>query len=307
MFKFPGIKNKKYFKLFYYLLLIVITSIAIAISADRYIYNRISISYINSINPYSEKSSVLNKKNLTARDIAYYNPILKNNVFDARINGPLINYSHKSNFASLNVKLIGTIKGKINYAFFLIPTGSLKKEIFVKTGSIIKNGFILYKVNLKSVIISKNGQTLKVSIIKEQSNANTNSQGAIPLNQNVPNAQNSILSLSRAIKKVGKYSYDINKSMIKKSELNSIFTQMHAVPDIIGNKIVGFKVLNIMPSGIFHYMGFKIGDIIKDINGTPLNSPQEAINLLSGIMYQNSVNVNIVRGNKKLTLSYSIQ
>ena len=307
MFKLFSVKNRKYFKLFYYMLSIVIASIAIAILADRYIYNKISISYINSINPYSENGSVLNKKNLTAMNIKYYNPILKDNIFDARIDGPLINYNHKSNFASLNVKLIGTIKGKINYAFFLIPADNSRKEIFVKARHIIKNGFILYKVNSKSVIISKNGQTLKIDMTKEQSSAGANFSSAIPSNQNMPNAQNSILSLRRAIKKVGKYSYNVNRSMIRKSELNSIFTQMHAVPDIAGNKIIGFKVLNVMPSGIFHYMGFKIGDIIKSINGTPLNSPQEAVNLLSGIMYQNSVNVNIIRGNRKITLGYTIQ
>ncbi len=299
-----NLKFNKYIKLVYYLFLTVIISIFIAVLMDGYLYNKIFMAYINNLNPYSK--SALSSKRLEPSNINYYNPILKDNVFNADINGSLVNYNPNATFLALNVKLIGTIKGNINYAFFL--NGA--KEIFVKAGDKINGGFTLYKVNYKSVLISKNGEMLKVHLIKGQPVINSYSAGGTPLVPNALSLQNGLnntLNLGRAIKKVGMYSYDIDRSMIKKNELNSVFTQMHAVPDIVNNKIVGFKVINVMPGGVFSYMGFKPGDVIKSINGTALNSPQEAINLLSGIMYQNNVNVNLIRGNQKLTLSYSIQ
>ena len=299
-----NLKFNKYIKLVYYLFLTVIISIFIAVLMDGYLYNKIFMAYINNLNPYSK--SALSSKRLEPSNINYYNPILKDNVFNADINGSLVNYNPNATFLSLNVKLIGTIKGNINYAFFLNGV----KEIFVKEGGRINGGFTLYKVSYKSVLVSKNGETLKVHLIKGQLAINSYSAGGTPLAPNALSLQNGLnntLNLGRAIKKVGMYSYDIDRSMIKKNELNSVFTQMHAVPDIVNNKIVGFKVINVMQGGVFSYMGFKPGDVIKSVNGTALNSPQEAINLLSGIMYQNNVNVNLIRGNQKLTLSYSIQ
>ena len=299
-----NLKLNKYIKLVYYLFLTVIISIFIAVLMDGYLYNKIFTTYINNLNPYSKNS--LSSKRLEPSNIDYYSPIFKGNVFNADINGSLINYNPNVTFSSLNVKLIGTIKGNINYAFFL--NGA--KEIFVKVGDKIHGGFTLYKVNYKSVVVSKNGEMFKVYLIKRQPVTNSYSANKIPLMPNALTQQNGLnntLNLKRAIKKVGRYSYDIDRSMIKKNELNSVFTQMHAVPDIVNNEIVGFKVVSVMPTGVFSYMGFKPGDIIKSVNGTALNSPQEAINLLSGIMYQNSVNVNLIRGDQKLTLSYSIQ
>ena len=301
-----NLKFNKYIKLVYYLFLTVIISIFIAVLMDGYLYNKIFMAYINNLNPYSK--STLSSKRLEPSNINYYNPILKDDVFNADINGSLVNYNPNATFLPLNVKLIGTIKGNINYAFFLNGT----KEIFVKAGGKIHGGFTLYKVNYKSVLVSKNGEILKVYLIKVKGQPAINNYSAsrIPLMPNAlsrQNAPNNTLNLGKAIKKVGMYSYDIDRSMINKNELNSVFTQMHAVPDIVNNKIIGFEVMSVMPGGVFSYMGFKPGDVIKSVNGTALNSPQEAINLLSGIMYQNNVNVNLIRGNQKLTLSYFIQ
>ncbi len=90
-------------------------------------------------------------------------------------------------------------------------------------------------------------------------------------------------------------------------DLNSIFTQMHTVPDIVNGKIIGFKVLTVVPTGIFAYMGLRPGDAIKSINGTPLSSPQEAVNLLSGLMNENNVSIDLTQGAQNITMNYRIE
>jgi type II secretion system protein C len=238
--------------------------------------------------------------------IELYAPILKYNALNTDINGPLISYNSKTYFMPLNFNLIGTIKGSINYAFFV--NKSTHKEVFVSQGSEIKPGYYLSKVNLRNVIVVSFGKNFIIRLIK------INGKSSSGQNYNSANYTNSPplglsnnMALGSAIKKTGPYSYLIQRSKIKQSDLNSVFTQMHAVPDIINGNVIGFKVLSVTPSGIFSYMGFQPGDVIKSINGTALSSPQEAVNLLTGLMNENNVSINMTRGSQNLTFNYRIE
>ena len=206
---------------------------------------------------------------------------------------------------SLNLTLIGTISGNLNYAFFINKeTG---KELFLPIGAEVRRGYYLTTINLKSVIISGFGKKFSIPLAKIKNENGSASNISVGYPHNTAQSENPLSPLSSAIKKTGHFSYLIDRSKIKKRDLNSIFTQMHAVPDIIGGRITGFKVLTLVPTGIFAYMGFQPGDIIKSINGTPLSSPQEAVNLLSGLMNENSVFINMTRGAQNITLNYKIE
>ncbi|MHB1664958.1 MAG: PDZ domain-containing protein [bacterium] len=300
-FKF---NKTKLLKELFKLLFVILLSFFAGISAINFMKYKIFSFNMTLMN----KKQVSFKSNLTAKktSIEFYAPILKHNPLNAEINGPLISYNSKTYFMPLNFNLIGTIKGSINYAFFL--NKSTHKELFVPQGSEIKHGYYLGKVNFHNVIVTSFGKNFIVHLVK------INAKGSSAQNHNGVNRTNSqplgILNntaLNSAIKKTGQYSYLIQRSKIKKSDLNGIFTQMHAVPDIINGRVIGFKVLSVVPNGIFSYMGFQPGDIIKSINGTSLSSPQEAVNLLSGLMNENNVNINMTRGNQNLTFNYRIE
>ncbi|MHB1679533.1 MAG: PDZ domain-containing protein [bacterium] len=284
---------------------VILLSFFASISAINYIKYKIFSFNMTLIN----KKQVSFKNNLTAKktSIELYEPILKYNLLNAGINGPLISYNSKTYFMPLNFNLIGTIKGSINYAFFI--NKSTHKELFVPQGSEIKTGYYLSKVNFRNVIVTSFGKNFIIYLVKinAKSASSQNHNGA----KNYANSQTAGIlnnkSLNSAIKKTGQYSYLIQRSKIKKSDLNSIFTQMHAVPDLINGRIIGFKVLSVVPGGIFSYMGFQPGDVIKSINGTSLSSPQEAVNLLSGLMNENYVNINMTRGTHNLTFNYRIE
>ena len=236
--------------------------------------------------------------------IKRYSDILKFNPLNAVVNGPLLNFNAKDFTPSLNLTLIGTISGSFGYAFFINKTDG--KELFIPQGAEIKPGYYLSAVRLKSVVISGFGRRFAVYLVKIK-NGNVSAFSSGPAAASIPRPAGSMASLSSAIKKTGQYSYLIDRSKIKKSDLNSIFTQMHAVPDIVNGRIIGFKVLTVVPTGIFAYMGFQPGDIIKSINGTPLSSPQEAVNLLSGLMNENNVSIDITQGTRNITMNYRIE
>jgi type II secretion system protein C len=291
---------KELFKFLSVMLLSFFTAISVInfIKYKIFSFNMALISHSHT----AIKGNYISKKTT----IELYAPILKYNTLNADINGPLISYNSKAYFMPLNFNLIGTIRGSVNYAFFV--NKSTHKEIFVSQGSEIKPGYYLNKVNLCNVTVTSFGKNFIIRLIKinGKSPSSKNYNGI----NNINTTHGSLLNntaLGSAVKKTGPYSYLIQRSKIKQSDLNSVFTQMHAVPDIINGKVIGFKVLSVVPSGIFSYMGFQPGDVIKSINGTSLSSPQEAVNLLTGLMNENNVSINISRGNQNLTFNYRIE
>ncbi len=296
------LKNKDgIYKILFKLFIIFIVSIFASNAAIKFItYEIFEYDLLEAgITPQTFNINSVRKK----PTIRQYSGILKYNPLNAVVNGPLLNFNSKDFTPSLNLTLIGTISGSFGYAFFINKTDG--KELFIPQGAEIKPGYYLSAVKLKSAVISGFGRRYTVSLVKIK-NGNT-SFSSSPAVGNISHPASPMSSLSSAIKKTGRYSYLIDRSKIKKSDLNSIFTQMHAVPDIVNGKIIGFKVLTILPIGIFAYMGFQPGDIIKSVNGTPLSSPQEAVNLLSGIMNENNVSIDVTQGTQNITMNYRIE
>ncbi|MHB1660778.1 MAG: hypothetical protein ACYCSQ_02305 [bacterium] len=292
-------KSKKALQFYAYLLAVIFLSVFAAFLTVNYIKYKIISADIHLIHPYSPDGSIASKP---LPNIRLYAPIIKNNPFNAAVNGQLMQYRGNGSLLPFSLKLIGVIKGAINFAFF---TNNLKsgKETFTEQGAAVIPGYTLYRVNSRSAVIESGGTKLTVHLVKASaagSYAGGQARTTTGLNGSPLSA------LNKAIKKTGPFSYEINKSMLRKSELNSIFTQMHAVPDIVNGKIIGYKVLTVVPSGIFNYMGFMPGDIIKDINGTPLKNPQEAVTLLTGLFNQNNIRVNLIRNNSTVTMTYNI-
>ncbi len=297
------LKNKDgIYKLLFKLFIIFIVSIFASNAAVKFITYKIFEYDLQKagITPKAFNANPVGKKPTIRR----YSDILKFNPLNAVVNGPLLNFNSKDFTPSLNLTLIGTISGSFGYAFFINKTDG--KELFIPQGAEIKPGYYLSAVKLKSAVISGFGRRFTVYLVKIN-NGNASAFSSRPSAINTPHPPGFMSSLSSAIKKTGHYSYLIDRSKIKKSDLNSIFTQMHAVPDIVNGKIIGFKVLTVVPTGIFAYMGLQPGDVIKSINGTPLSSPQEAVNLLSGLMNENNVSIDLTQGAQNITMNYRIE
>lgn len=285
---------------------VIALSLFIAGSISRYISSQIFIQTVRSQNT----SDTVGASTVKSSGIGEYSSILKYNLSESTVNGSLVSYARTGRvlLSSLNLDLVGTINGSINYAFF-IDKSSGNKEIFIMQGEPVKPGYLLFSVHPKYVIIASGAAKTRVKINGNAvvSEAPVNEASAKPVVPAGNNSGSTTTDYARIVKKTGAYTYEINRSDINKNQLNKIFTQMQAIPNFVGGKISGFKILNMMPTGIFHYMGLKTGDVIMSIDGTPLKTPQEAINLLSGLLYQNNISIGVRRTGSNITLSYSIK
>ncbi len=111
------------------------------------------------------------------------------------------------------------------------------------------------------------------------------------------------------IRKTGKDSYLVDRREVEHTidNLNTVVTQLRAIPYLRNGKSLGFRVFNIHPGSIFDRMGLRNGDVIQRVNGTELTSPANAMGLLDGIADAEEIRVELLRNNRPQVLTYRIQ
>lgn len=83
-------------------------------------------------------------------------------------------------------------------------------------------------------------------------------------------------------------------------------TQALMVPNAGG----GFLVREIQPGSVYEKLGVRAGDVIRSVNGQPINNMEEVMKLyqqLGGINQASSVSIEVMRGGRSESLQYNLQ
>lgn len=124
--------------------------------------------------------------------------------------------------------------------------------------------------------------------------------------------QNAPASGSQAeIVKRGEFDFQVKRSDITKytSDLSSILSQARMVPNIVpgtGGGVEGFRFVSIQPGSIYEKLGFKPMDVIKNVNGEPVNSPTKAMELYNALKTEGRISLQVERNGRLEDFSYDI-
>lgn len=113
------------------------------------------------------------------------------------------------------------------------------------------------------------------------------------------------------VEKHGEFSFSIRRDDITKytADLGSVLNQARMVPNIVpgsGGRVEGFRFVSIQPGSIYEKLGFKPQDVIKQVNGEPVNSPTKAMELYNSLKSENGINLVVERNGKEENFTYSI-
>lgn len=113
----------------------------------------------------------------------------------------------------------------------------------------------------------------------------------------------------KSVKRLGPTSFELEASDLENAlnNLSQLSTQARMVPAFEDGKPIGFKFFSIRPNSVFSKIGFENGDIITRINGYELNSPDKALELYQKLLTTKQFNVDLKRGNSKLTYDYNVK
>lgn len=105
-----------------------------------------------------------------------------------------------------------------------------------------------------------------------------------------------------------------NNFTLKRGDLDKLLNnlpeylqQARAVPHAPNGKIEGFIILDIMPGSIFEKLGVQKNDVIKGVNGRPVDSPAKALELYNELKGASNIALDLERGGQTTTLNYNVQ
>ena len=101
----------------------------------------------------------------------------------------------------------------------------------------------------------------------------------------------------------------VNQSVITSSlnNINDLKRQIRIKPITGGGKSDGLLLYSIKPDSFFHTLGLKTGDIIRQVNGNPTRSIQDAVKIYQSLENPDKVKVSILRNGKNQEIVYSVK
>jgi general secretion pathway protein C len=116
-------------------------------------------------------------------------------------------------------------------------------------------------------------------------------------------------SIDNGIKKINDNTYEIDKALVDKVLANPMGVAKGArvVPAVKNGQPDGFKLYAIRPSSVYAKLGLANGDTLQSINGFELTSADKALEVYTKLREATSLEVNVTRRGKPVTLKYSIR
>jgi general secretion pathway protein C len=197
-----------------------------------------------------------------------------------------------------DLELIGTIAGG-SEALAVIKSGA---EIdFYHVGDPIADSARVVKIERLRVYVENSDSS--VSILKlDAAMANVGSSTS-----SVSDTAQS--SESEGIKQVNDTSWRISSERADqiRSNIATIVRQARVEPVVKQGQTQGFVVKYIQPGTLLTEMGLKRGDVIKQVNGITLDSPEKGLQVFQQLRESKSMDLSIERNNSPKTFKYEIR
>ncbi len=192
---------------------------------------------------------------------------------------------------ALNVALLGTVSGDHQNAVAVIQETAKRTQSLYKEGDTIQNATII-KI-LRGKVILRVGDKNQILTMEEQS----------PSSRQRPEVSGSIRP-SRPSEPGTTITLD--RSMVAESmeNLNELISQVRVQPHYKDGQADGLMLSQVRPNSIFTKMGLRNGDIIQGVDGEPITSPDEIMELYEELKSGSSMSLQISRRGQEKMLNY---
>lgn len=194
--------------------------------------------------------------------------------------------------SSLNLVLTGVI-ASASGGYALISVNGQPQEPFA-IGQTVTEGAELQAVYPDRVVIRRNG--ILESLLLEGAEKTSAEQWTPPVATYSPTA-----TPGNIVQETG-----TNRYLVERDQLAAQFR----TPDLLKQATVlpsgngGFLVKQMQPGSLYEKLGLRPGDVIKSVNGQPLNSMEDAMRLYQQMANVGAVQMEIMRGGKPENLYY---
>ncbi len=191
-----------------------------------------------------------------------------------------------------DLTLLGTISGPSSIARALIKKKKEKNpEVFKLWNEVY--GFKLVRIDSSKVYLKTGEQVEILDMYAKDKKGKSDSKS----------------KTSKSSKSASKDSQSISRSELQQKVFNNIdnaLKGLRAGPYRVGGKIEGYKLFRVRPSNILYTYGARSGDIVKRVNGHPVNSTEKLMQMWGSLKEESKISVDIERGGQVKTFDFSI-
>ncbi|KWT75011.1 type II secretion system protein N [Candidatus Magnetominusculus xianensis] len=228
-------------------------------------------------------------------DIAEYASIVSQNPFGIKhAEFKSLLDSGKGAAAPSRLRLLGTISGTRGTGYAFIEDDKGNQELF-KVGAEVFNSGVLSRVTPNAVYLSGG---LKIDITEIAPTGAGHSQAA-------QLAANSALLRGTA----GGTTMTLNQGKVLEAIENpkQLMTDARLQPRHINGKQEGFVLQEVKPGGLYDQLGLNNGDVLLSVNRYDITDPETALAAFAALKGAAGLQLEILRGQTKLTLNYLIK
>jgi general secretion pathway protein C len=256
------------------------------------IYKIVSLSALNqSASIKNTASSKFITDSASRSPLQNYSVVTERNLFqstlkavsDKQLGGGF--FSPSQDVTSFDLK--GTIAGDTSFGFIVIEERGKNKQRLYRLGDMIGSARLIKVTRNTAIIRSEDREiTLKIKDTPE---------GTLLSRSQAPQA--SIPSSGMVLSKG-----EINEKL---RDLKTIMTQAVVRPYFEDGEQKGFIVSDIKPDSLYQKLGLHNGDIIIDVNGKPMQTADDILQMVNIMQTGGSIDLNLKRNGEFETINYS--
>ncbi|MDF3821515.1 general secretion pathway protein GspC [Leptospira sp. 96542] len=190
----------------------------------------------------------------------------------------------------------GTLSGHWSFARVTIREKQNPDSEEFATGEMV-GGYKVQSIEQHYVVLKKGGLSLKVFIgetpAKAKERIRPKEESGVPALG--PSSQTVQKVLSRE---------DVNRKL---KDPNAIYKNARFGPHLVDGKIEGYKVYQVAKDHVFYALGARSGDIVKRVNGMPLNETEKMLEIWGSIKQAPKITVDLERQGKIITYEFIIR
>ncbi len=199
----------------------------------------------------------------------------------------------------LKLKLWGTVTGQDRQAYAVIEDPKTREQNLYRVGDTIQDATLKLILRQK-VVLSVNDRDEVLGM--EEVGAVKKSSPGSPVARSAASPPK--LPVSSYPRELALKSDQIENAL---ENLDQLMEQARIRPHIEEGKPSGISITGIKPNTIFRTMRLRNGDIITGVNGTPIESVEDAMKIFGDLSSASEVQLEIKRRGRKQVLNYKVE
>ncbi len=192
-------------------------------------------------------------------------------------------------------RLIGTVTGPRDSSSAILQDSAGKQMLYPLHGDL--GGAKIVKISRREVVLKRDGGDEEILTLSDEKPKLSYTPATTPA------------AASDVVRKLAPNRFLVNREDVARAvgNVNQFMTQARVKPFLQAGRPSGFTIGEIQRGSLIEKAGIQNNDIIKKVNGRPINKPEEIFQAYSQLQRDGSIEIEIERNGRVEALRYEIR